>query len=432
MTHLIGSPAPATRRLPHGGSRPPGEPAEQGGGVARAARTGLLAGAGAALGGLALTAVPLLALWVVTPYVQDGARGSLHLACCLWLLAHGADLVRTTGGGPGAGTAPVGVAPLLLTAAVLVLLCRAGRRLGRALPGQGGHGPAAGLLGLCCGYGAVTAAVLPLACSSGLLRARPVPALAAALLVAAAAGAAGLRSAVRLRSPRPHRPGPPRWAFPAAAGEPLLRAVAAACAALLGGGALVLGTALLGHGGAAGRSILALAPDTPGQCGLLLLCLALYPNAVVWSAAYTLGPGFAVGTGTVVAPYGTVLGRTPELPLLAALPDPAGSGAPTPLGWAALALPPLAGAALAAVLGRAAAGARWHTLATAVAAVAGALLTGAAMAGCAAASGGALGAGRLAALGPSPWQTGLAAAAWTAVVGLPGTLLARLLLRRRR
>ncbi|WP_377270913.1 DUF6350 family protein [Peterkaempfera sp. SMS 1(5)a] len=448
-----------------------------------AVRVGLTAGAAAALAGLLLVAVPLLTLWIVSPYVQDGAKGSLRLASCLWLLAHGADLVRATPTGvaatsavpmpaiptpalptpgevPGTATAPVGVVPLLLTAAIVVLLFRAGRRAGRSLRFPAVPAPAAvaralttAVLAVCGGYTAVAAGVAALAAGDGMLRARPLPALAAVLVVAAAGAAAGVRSAtgpwgallrhpaLRLRALlRPYeepslRPAGgllPGWAFPVAAGAALLRAAAAACAALLGGGAVVLGCALVLHGNAAGRTVLALAPDAPGQAGLLLLCLALYPDAVVWAASYALGPGFTLGLGSTVAPYGTALGDTPVFPLLAALPHPATTPAVAgPLGWSALAVPALAGVALAAVLGRAAAGARWHPVATAVAAVCAALLTGAVVALCAAASGGALGVDRLASLGPPAWRTGAAAAAWTAAVGVPGVLLTRFALRGR-
>jgi hypothetical protein len=78
--------------------------------------------------------------------------------------------------------------------------------------------------------------------------------------------------------------------------------------------------------------------------------LAVAPNAVLFGAAYLLGPGFAVGTGTVVSPSLVALGPVPAFPLLAALP---GSG-PTP-GWAmaVLAVPVLVGAAGATVAQRA-------------------------------------------------------------------------------
>jgi hypothetical protein len=55
-------------------------------------RAGLLGGAGAAGAGLASVALPIFFLWIVSPYVESGGGGVVHLAACLWLLAHGAEL----------------------------------------------------------------------------------------------------------------------------------------------------------------------------------------------------------------------------------------------------------------------------------------------------------------------------------------------------
>jgi len=60
-----------------------------------------------------------------------------------------------------------------------------------------------------------------------------------------------------------------------------------------------------------------------------LATMAVAPNAVLFGSAYLLGPGFAVGTGTIVSPSVVSLGPVPAFPLLAALP---GDG-PTPQ-WA--------------------------------------------------------------------------------------------------
>ena len=63
-----------------------------------------------------------------------------------------------------------------------------------------------------------------------------------------------------------------------------------------------------------------LAPVAVGAALLLLAQLAYVPNAVVWAISFTLGPGFAFGTGTVIAPTGSALGPLPAFPMLAALP----------------------------------------------------------------------------------------------------------------
>ncbi|MGC3004462.1 hypothetical protein ACPF8X_40315, partial [Streptomyces sp. G35A] len=55
---------------------------------------GLLGGALAAGLGLAVFAMLVILLWISSPYPDSGAGGALHIAAALWLLAHGAELVR--------------------------------------------------------------------------------------------------------------------------------------------------------------------------------------------------------------------------------------------------------------------------------------------------------------------------------------------------
>jgi hypothetical protein len=151
---------------------------------------------------------------------------------------------------------------------------------------------------------------------------------------------------------------------------------------------------------------------------LLLAQLAYVPNAIGWAVCYSLGPGFAFGTATVVAPTGAALGPLPIFPMLAALP--AGSSALP--GWASVAvlvLPYLAGALAGVVLARAA-----PTPAIEIAPLWGFLcgvVTGCLTGALAAFSGGPLGSGRLAAVGPSGWQAALVA---TLEVGVSAAIAA--------
>ncbi|GAA2839674.1 DUF6350 family protein [Kitasatospora sp. CM 4170] len=435
---------------------------------ARPVLADLLTGARTALLGLAAVAVPVLALWVVTPYADDGAAGAVRLAGALWLLGHGAPVLR------GAAQAPLTVTPLLLGLLAVVQLRRAGARVAaRRGPRPRWGGPWA----VCCGYCGVALAVVAQCAGPGLFRARVLP----DVLVVAALAAAATRSGARAA----RRPGPgggvagpgwpghwrhwldrvPWWARPDG-GAPAVRAAAlAAGTGLLAAGALVVAVAaVLAAVDGAGPATAALGRGPAAVAGLLLLSLAVLPNAVVWGAAYALGPGFAVGEGTVVAPDGAVLGPLPDFPLFALVAEP-GAG-----GWrlAACTLPALAGVVPALMLGRAAAaGPRWpyggepdvrggdgrgpegggsedygldepdpsdpssavtgpwHPVATAVAVLAAALLTGAAAAVLGRLAGGALAGGRMAELGPVPWRTGLAAAGWLAAVAVPVALLAR-------
>ncbi len=134
---------------------------------------------------------------------------------------------------------------------------------------------------------------------------------------------------------------------------------------------------------------------------VLLLGVLAAPNAVVAAMGYLAGPGFSVGSGTTASAFGTAHGVVPAFPLLGALPT--GPGA-TPVVWALMGVTPLvAGWAVARIVGpagRSVDRVRECALAAGAAAVAVLVLAWQA--------GGGVGAGRLATVGASPWQTGLA------------------------
>ena len=174
---------------------------------------------------------------------------------------------------------------------------------------------------------------------------------------------------------------------------------------LTGAGAILAGASLAASMGGFRSVNVALAPGLVGGGLLLLAQIAYVPNAVVWSICYTLGPGFAFGTGTVVAPTGSALGPLPMLPMLAALPAGPHSSMP---GWASmlmLSVPYLAGAFGGLLTARAA-----PTPAVELAPLWGfacGVATGIALGLLAAFAGGPLGSGRLTAVGPSGWQVGV-------------------------
>src|SRR5260370_24456562 len=119
-------------------------------------------------------------------------------------------------------------------------------------------------------------------------------------------------------------------------------------AILTAAGAVLAGASLAVHLPEVRAASDALAPGVGGAALLLLAQLAYVPNAIIWAVAYTLGPGFAFGTGTVVAPTGSALGAVPAFPMLPA-PPPGALSARAPPGGPAwvpvlvLALPYLAG-----------------------------------------------------------------------------------------
>ncbi|GAA3762920.1 hypothetical protein GCM10023082_65550 [Streptomyces tremellae] len=207
-----------------------------------------------------------------------------------------------------------------------------------------------------------------------------------------------------------------------------VRAGLASAAVLLGGGALLVAASLVWHGQPAEESFLRLSFVWSGRFAVLLLGLALVPNAAVWGAAYGLGPGFALSTSAAVTPFAAHGDPgLPSFPLLAAVPQGAG-GWPH---WSALAVPAAAGLTAGWFTLRRAApaymdpGEAWSAGRTALAAALGAAVAGGTTALLAAYAGGPLGTGSLAAFGPVWWAAGAAALVWTAAVGVPFALAVR-------
>ncbi|WP_344331836.1 cell division protein PerM, partial [Kitasatospora putterlickiae] len=158
-----------------------GAPGELG---ARPVLSALLVGVRTALSGLCLVTVPVLGLWVVTPYADDGASGALRLVTALWLLGHGAPVLR------GVAEAPLTVTPLLLGLLAVVRLSRAAGRVAARGPGLPGRG---GARAVWAGYCAVACGVVAQGAGPGEFRARVLPDLAVVALVAGVAVAVGTR-----------------------------------------------------------------------------------------------------------------------------------------------------------------------------------------------------------------------------------------------
>ncbi|MFH7600340.1 DUF6350 family protein [Streptomyces racemochromogenes] len=386
-----------------------------------AAAACVLGGAVAAGLGLGFLAVLVIVLWISSPYPDSGPGGALHLAAGLWLMAHGTELVRydTLSGVP----APVGVTPLLLVALPVLLMRRAARLGSASGVGAGPDTEAEELLpasavfsAVVCGYLAV-GALATLYAAGGPMPADPISAAWHLPLVAVCAAGGGVWAAKG--RPAGSLPGwvpagvrravaRPRYAL-------ALRSGAAGVLVLLGGGTVLVGASLVWHAGEVQSSFLTLTGVWSGRFAVLLLAVTLLPNAVVWGAAYGLGPGFAVGTGVAATPLGFAgAPALPRFPLLAALP-PEGPG--TPLTWAAAGVPVVAGLVVGWLAVRRAREVSYGE--TALTAALGAVVCGLAMAGLAAASAGALGTRALAAFGPVWWQAGAAATGWVLALAVP-------------
>ena len=153
--------------------------------------------------------------------------------------------------------------------------------------------------------------------------------------------------------------------------------------------------------------------------------LALVPTVVIWAASWLIGPGFALGTGSLVSPLGTDLGPIPAVPILGALPS--GESA---WGFVGILVPLIAAFLVGAWFGpgiRRRLEGRWVIAAAVGMGVSAGLILGV-LAWFA--SGGA-GPGRLVEVGPDPWAVGGWAALQCSIAATIGILAAHRLPRRR-
>ncbi|MGO9079624.1 MAG: DUF6350 family protein [Streptosporangiaceae bacterium] len=353
---------------------------------------GAIGACAAAAVGLVILTLLVLIGWIAAPHGGTGLTGVLRAAAALWLIGHHVGFALH-----GAGR--IGMLPLGLVLLPGALLWRAGRWTVRSAGVTRLRHAGYAALALAAPYG-VLAAGLALASRSAHLAPSVLQAAAAGFALALTAGGLG-----GLRALAP-------WSQLTGLLPVRLRSVIAGAigslAVLAAVGAILTGVCLGAHLHAVSAATAALDPGTVGTGLLLLAQLGYLPNAVIWAISFTVGPGFAFGTGTTVAPTGSALGSLPQFPMLAALPSGLHSGLPLVLLALVLAVPYLAGAVGGALLARAA-----PSPVLEMAPLWG-FLSGA-LAGCilgilAAFAGGPLGDGRLAEVGPSGWQVGLVAA----------------------
>jgi hypothetical protein len=358
----------------------------------------------------AVSFLPVLGLVIAGGAGSGGSPdAALRLSLSVWLLGHGVPLATPD--------ARVSLVPLTITAFAAWRVARAGVHAGRAIGARHQRNLRPAVL-------AATAVALAYAGLGGLAGAvartdamavSPVRAaltLGGFALAVAALGALAGQTGVRERL--------------AALPVPVVDAVRIGIIAvllLLAAGATTAGVALALRGPEATDLLGSYRAGVLGQAGITVVCLAYAPNLAVWTAGYLLGPGFAVGAGTLVSPGAVTVGPLPALPVLAGLP----SGPATGFAGAVIAVPVLAGVAAGWLVARrrtrGAASVDWLSLL--VAAVAAGPAAGVLAAVAAFASSGGLGTGRLATLGPVGWRVGLFAAAAIGVGALLGASIGR-------
>jgi hypothetical protein len=379
-----------------------------------------LAGVAAATSTLLVCLAGGVAGWFLTDAGAHGApRDGLRVGALGWLMAHASGVHV-------AGTA-ITAMPLAITLLAAVVVWRLALRLGDSVSG---HGPDADAIAdgmrdwtvpsatavFTIGYAVVAAVTHHLASTPAtapsLVRTGVWVVLLCGLLGGCAIAVGSGRAAIWTSFL------PLSFRAAAAAARRVLVWYAAASAVLLGVALLIDWDAAV--------NVMSQLHTSPGAATLLVgLCVLVLPNATLFSGSYLLGPGFAVGSHTLVTPTAVVLGPVPMFPLLAALPN----DGPTP-GWAAalLALPPLV-AALATylTLGRYPT-TRWDE--AALRGVGAGLLCALAFTILAALSGGAVGPGRMTDVGPFVFPVLLHGIATFGIGGLVGSHAASVRHRR--
>jgi len=368
-------------------------------------RPTVLVGVGVALWtallGLALLVCVVLIAWITAAHHSNALAPALATAVAAWLLAQHCTLAVPGG--------DVSIVPLGLSWFLGALLVRGGRQAARLTGADGLRGAVA----------VTFAVVVPYAAAAGLLthgvrdagvQATPLHAVPGAFVLSVLC--VGYGAARETHAVRPFIARLPDWCTVG------LRSAGAACLVVVGVAAAGTGLALVGHLNRAQQLSDSLHPGLPGTALLAVVSLVYLPNAVIWTASFGAGPGFAVGTGTSVSLSGVHLGAVPALPLLAPLPQ---TGHAPVLGWLFFVGVLAAGAVAGWLVANRPAeeGDEWwerFRLRDAGLAAAAGVLSGVVVGALGWLSAGAIGPGRMSTVGPSAVRVGLAAAVEIGVV----------------
>ncbi|UDY24373.1 DUF6350 family protein [Nocardioides sp. Kera G14] len=282
-----------------------------------------LGGMGAAAGVLVVLCALAIVGWFLTDSGSFGQPGdAVRTGATAWLVGHGSGL-RVSG-------SLVTMVPLGLMVLIAWALWRAGHRVGDSISG---HGPDADriadgerdwtvptAIGLFSLTYAVAVAVIGAVTATPEMGLDMTRATVWGLLLSAVVGGAGIAV------------GSGRASIWLVVVPPAIRAAALTVWRILAGWLLVSTLMLLGalvlDFSTAANVMSQLGTNGTESILYTLVTLVVAPNAVAFSGAFLLGPGFTVGAGTLVAPAGVVLGPLPMFPLFAALPD----AGPQP-GW---------------------------------------------------------------------------------------------------
>jgi hypothetical protein len=374
-------------------------------------RAGLLPLVGlAGAASVAVSAVGLaglgLALVVVQTLDPVGGRSvgdSVVLAGRLWLLAQGGELQIASG--------PLVLAPLLLTLGLCWGLAQAGRGIVRLRAPVTGV-DAGWVVGVVAGVHVLVTVLLALLLDAPDARVGLLRTTAGAAVLAAVASGWGVGRESGLLDDVLDR-GPVRA---------VLRGVLAGLLTALGLCTAVVAVALVSD--ARGYAALSgsLGGAGAGAVGLVGLALLLLPNAAAAVLGLAAGPGFHVGSGTLVSVHGVTLDTVPALPLLAALPD---TQAVPLIAFLSQVVPALAGLVAGATVGRWFGDDDGGSVIAGLTGIGTGVLLGVAGGVVVWLAGGSLGDGALAQVGAPPLTTGIAMAAQSGIAAAVAAAVSR-------
>ena len=375
-----------------------------------AAAAGVVAAGGVLL---ACMAIGLVGWFASEAGAHGDTRDAIRVGADGWLLAHGGQLHLNT----GAVSVTITALPLGLTVLCVYVAHRLGHWAARVSSVEDATSVLLGTVVMSGLYGTMCLVTAVLA---GTAEAEPslLWSFAGGVAVGFVGGGSGIlrgsEGTVDWRSRVPETV------------RAILKGALAAALLLVACSAVVLAVSLVLDIGAAANVLSLLHADTAGGLLYTALVAAVAPNAVLLCTSYLLGPGFAVGTGTLVSPAGVVLGPVPAFPLLAALPP---AGRPPETVAALVAVPVLAGAIAAVLVVRRfpAYGLETGALRGLGSGAVGGLLVTALVT----LAGGAVGPGRMTEIGAAPLDTLVAATVAMGVGGLVAGVAATWWFRRR-
>jgi hypothetical protein len=366
--------------------------------------------------GLAIPLAPLTILWGAQYGFAPNWTGFWRLAADAWLLGHGTDIHVTldaatvkSSGLAGAGTPFVLSIAILGFALLTVLLARrAGKRIAET-----DHR----LLGEIVAI--VVFAVLSCGVAVSAVQVSARPSIVQGTLLPTLVFVLGLLLARSDALPQWTRWRPDTRAILGTA----LRGGAAAAATVMTAAALVVVASLVANYAQIITLYENLHTEALGGVALTIAQILFLPNLVIWAAAWLIGPGFAIGSGSAVSPLGTTLGPIPSIPVLGALPQ-----GDFVFAFVGLLVPILAGFLVGALLSGSLAERVRETgrLAWMLGAGLGTGVVGGVILGLLAwASAGSIGPGRLQIAGPDPVLVGLLAAVELGVSAFVGMAASR-------